>query len=41
MIQLCCIWLLGMVTLFVAVVCRYQLPAELICSVCVYIIKDS
>jgi hypothetical protein len=38
LIQLCCIWLLGVGNLFFAVVCGYQFPAELVCSMCVKII---
>jgi hypothetical protein len=36
-----CIWLSGEGVLFVAVVCGYQLLAELVCSVCVQIVYVS
>jgi hypothetical protein len=36
LILLCCIWLSGVGVFLVVVVCEYQLPAEIICFVCVY-----
>jgi hypothetical protein len=39
LIQQRCIWLLVAGVLFVALVCGYQHPAELVCSVCVQIIR--
>jgi hypothetical protein len=39
LIQLCCIWLSDVGVLLTAMLCEYQLPAELICSVCVQIMN--